>query len=442
MNKDLEKIEFWLFFTVALLLVFFGYVMQARAENLDDSVLVGTINLGGNTLIFPNYYNTSSTPYGNYILLGTPPNTIATQDISLSISLDTHSPSLCYFNWHLWDITTQTDLSGNMVDYNPFGGSPFKGHYNFHLSSPVSLTQGDGYYLVFNPIVQYCGSVNIYGSNDGIAYSSYQGLSQPATLQFRAPYSGFSNNDFSNWTFYTSNNAFQQDLDNTIVVRYATSSQVLTDPAFGYSDTYTSFSTALTRFVSFPKTTLLSSTTWYATARLYSSQYQLIATSSITFDIVGGLENVFTPSQLFTLEACPDFTFGSSTLSTIGCNVSNFFKGIGNWIGETGNSLITTLGNLIVRVFPVNIFYHVYNDFQIAAAAPPPALPDLVVPLSSGNVSLITSSTEARIKATYGGYDYKDLWNKIIWAILGLIIIAEAWLIIAHLKSNKKKDQT
>lgn len=148
-------------------------------------------------------------------------------------------------------------------------------------------------------------------------------------------------------------------------------------------------------------------------------------------------------STTFITETCADFEFfSSSTLSSIACYSRNFIKDLGNSFNDIATGFAETLANTIKKVFPISTFSHVKDIFD---QVQPSDAPDII--LSSTNPDVfggrsytIFTSTTMETASQNVGFNYRDLFSKIMYAGTGILIILQTLLVIKLLKNEKRNN--
>lgn len=144
---------------------------------------------------------------------------------------------------------------------------------------------------------------------------------------------------------------------------------------------------------------------------------------------------------IFDLAVCPDLDFSSSTLSAIYCISTNFFKETTNTILGAAQSVFSTIGNLVRQVFPINVITHLIDNFNAVASSTPSdiILDDGGNPVVFGGREYVifTSSTISDFSDNVG-FDFRDLFSKIMYAATFLIITFQVVKIIQHLRKDRQ----
>lgn len=193
---------------------------------------------------------------------------------------------------------------------------------------------------------------------------------------------------------------------------------------------FTFFDTSSTLNWFMPLDGVLSNGEWTATAILYDSNDNIMASSTpITFNITGG--GVQTGIIYEDCSAYQGGLFSSSTLGGIFCNVNNSVKKttdfflslpsvVATGISDTANGLVSTIRN----TFPISLFSALNDDFQLAQAT------TTAISISlggngtfGGHTFIIANSSSGDVIKDNTGFDLREFERKMIWGILGIIMV-------------------
>ncbi len=134
-------------------------------------------------------------------------------------------------------------------------------------------------------------------------------------------------------------------------------------------------------------------------------------------------------------------TPASSTWEIVSCNVSNFFYSLWNSIVNFVVNIMNTLKNLILGIFPVNVFTHLNSDILAAQNAPERySAPVMDLQFGSYNLVFLSSSTIDQAK-TKIGFDFRQFFDYLMYALTGVLMIIIGGLTFVHFKKKHGKQK-
>jgi len=153
-----------------------------------------------------------------------------------------------------------------------------------------------------------------------------------------------------------------------------------------------------------------------------------------------GYNNNIVIGGIVATSTCGSFSWDD--WSPVGCYASNVWKGAVNDVASGLNSTADTIGGLIKKMFPLNIAYHIADDFnQVASTA---SSSQSIVLSKSGlwnnhSYQILSASAIDNISTTYN-FDFRGLFDKIIWTATGLLIIMHSLMVINHLRKENNNN--
>jgi len=174
---------------------------------------------------------------------------------------------------------------------------------------------------------------------------------------------------------------------------------------------------------------------WYFKAYVYDDAGNIVASSSpIAAFVKYSTTNVTTPTStptstayFFIEHVCPDVSFFDpvGSFQAVGCNIQNWIRGLANEIFHGSEVLMNNFIATIQKGFPLNIFKHLSNDFNIAKANRQ-AFVDVDMTFPNGfRATYLSSSTPDYIVAKIG-IDYRNILDYIVYAVTGGLMLLGA----------------
>lgn len=466
-----SRIEFWVFIVIGFTLAFLGFYKLIYASGTSFIFSQGTI---ANT---SEYKNTSTGYCATSTQITLASSTIPSPTVPFLLDR-------IYFNvysfvggaqqfsikknndeFSSYRYSTYSSGSGtSTVRYIDFSDLGLTLHpldtYQIRLSFVSTACDGGGTTILYSTNVGGASfsNPNVGGylgdySSDGVYFGWWGAPSTLFSINLLYPTASSTVNDFPLWQLnaQATSNAYVR------ILYYPITNTQFFLPSYYDEQYYGSivlqggtFSVVKTH--SLLNSSLTTSTIWEAIPTLndptsgetiYGDAVYFTADRNATSSFPSILENT-SSTNVFALETCPEFNLSSSTLSSIYCNVLNAGKTAINSASGVVSSMFSTLGNLIIRIFPINILYHINSAFGVSSVAT--STSNIVLnPSHSSSVfggrsyAILTSSTMTDIKNNWG-FDFKTFADYALYAGTGIIIILQTVMVIAHLKKEKQNN--
>lgn len=185
---------------------------------------------------------------------------------------------------------------------------------------------------------------------------------------------------------------------------------------------------------------------WYSRAYIYDDLGTLIGESDLVdYFVIFSFKNVPTAGttttlpfasttdwKLFELLDCGDFDgiLASSTASYLICSTRNSILGTANDIAGFFQRLFGKIGDLILKVWPLNMIVHVQSIFTDVERAEPIAGLVMLSPYSTTTtVPLVTSSTLNSVSSSLPFGSFADFFDLIMYAFTGVLLVVGTVLI-------------
>lgn len=171
---------------------------------------------------------------------------------------------------------------------------------------------------------------------------------------------------------------------------------------------------------------------------------QIISSQELTFTVYRyTTDTELEETDLFILEECVSGgIFSSSSLDSIFCNIRNGVRTIGNVLNNSIKASFNWIVNAFLNIFPINIFSHVNNAFIITRANATSSIPIVFGGNGTfgGRYYTILDNDTLNNESAKFGFDYRSLLDKIMYLVVGGLMIFQTILVIQHLKKDKQYD--
>lgn len=158
--------------------------------------------------------------------------------------------------------------------------------------------------------------------------------------------------------------------------------------------------------------------------------------------------------QGFVLNDCGTFSWnmlGTTDLNIIPCEFQNIMMGTMNSFYGGINNSVSWLGGLIVKTFPLNIFYNINSDIATARIQAS-STPSIVLGASSSTPSSsavfgghsynILSADIISVQSNKMNFNFRELISRIMYIGTGLLILLFSAWTINHLRKGAASNKT